>query len=59
MASEEVHSIQHICTVLRWQPEALELAALSLGVKVTDELDSWLIVLESREASKQVNDLPC
>ena len=40
MASEEVHSIQHICTVLRGQPEALELAALSLGVKVTDELDS-------------------
>ena len=56
--SEEVHSIQLVCTVLQGQPEALELAALQLGVKVTDELDCRVIVLESRQASKQVNDLP-
>ena len=57
--SEEVHSIQLVCAVLQGQPEALELAALQLDVKVTDELDSRVIMLESGQASKQVNDLPC
>ena len=35
-----MHPIQLVCTVLQGQPEAFELAALQLGVKVTDELDS-------------------